>query len=533
MSDKFIQTGPELNNQFQSDLILKDFLESNIPSHILGKFLPHLNQVGGDASGKLNSWAFEARSQPPVHVPFSPWGERIDEIKTSQGWKNLEAYAAENGIVAAAYEKSFGEYSRIYQAALLYLFHPSSAIFSCPLAMTDGAARAIELYGDQTLKSRAYKFLTSRDPKVFWTSGQWMTEQTGGSDVSGTATTARHVGGTNYELTGTKWFTSATTSQMAMTLARIEGDDEGSRGLSLFYLELRDSNGKLNQIEIHRLKDKLGTCALPTAELSLNGTRATLVGGKGDGVKKISSLFNITRVYNSICALGQMRRGLALLEDFSEKRIVFGKKLSQQPLHQKTMFDLQTEFAGNFVLIFELAKLLGLDECNKSTNDEKLLLRLLTPLAKSYSAKAAINVSSEVVEGFGGAGYCEDVGIAWLLRDSQVLSIWEGTTNVLSLDALRAIEKDDALKAYLSTVQKKIKGLGISSKPLESQWQMLKEYLDTFKKLSPENVQANARELAFKLTEFFVALLLLEQSQKIPAFAAYYEGWLKLKKMDQ
>ena len=120
---------------------------------------------------------------------------------------------------------------------------------------------------------------------------------------SQTSTVAKRWGDGGYQLYGTKWFTSATTSQMAMTLARIEGDPEGSRGLSMFFLELRNPDGSLNGIRIHRLKDKLGTKALPTAELSLEGSRAHLVGGPGQGVKKISSLFNITRIWNSLCDL--------------------------------------------------------------------------------------------------------------------------------------------------------------------------------------------------------------------------------------
>ena len=122
------------------------------------------------------------------------------------------------------------------------------------------------------------------------------------SGSSGTTTVAKRVGN-GFELYGTKWFTSATTSQMAMTLARIEGAEAGSRGLSLFYLELRDAKGQLQNIEVHRLKDKLGTKALPTAELTLKGTPAILVGGEGGGVKKISSLFNLTRIYNSVCSI--------------------------------------------------------------------------------------------------------------------------------------------------------------------------------------------------------------------------------------
>lgn len=159
-----------------------------------------------------------------------------------------------------------------------------------------------------------------------------MTERTGGSDVSGTSTIAKPSGAV-FRLSGVKWFTSATTSQIAMTLARIEGAPEGSKGLSLFYLELRDSTGKLNGIRINRLKDKLGTHALPTAELTLENTAALLVGKPGEGVKKISSLFNITRIYNACCAVGYMRRALALARDYATKRVAFGHTLSKHVLH--------------------------------------------------------------------------------------------------------------------------------------------------------------------------------------------------------
>lgn len=144
--------------------------------------------------------------------------------------------------------------------------------------LTLGAARAVELYGDAYLKQNAFKNLTSKDPALSWTSGQWMTERTGGSDVSQTSTVAVRKtcdGGFDWSLSGVKWFTSATTSQMAMLLARPEGAESGSRGLSLFYTELRDQAGALQNIEILRLKKKLGTDALPTAELRLTGTPAS------------------------------------------------------------------------------------------------------------------------------------------------------------------------------------------------------------------------------------------------------------------
>ena len=442
---EFFQNAPELKNTFEADFILKNYLNLHLPNEYHKDVFKHLSCVGELAATTWAQWANEAESNPPQLTNFSSWGKRIDHIKISDGWKNLEKAAATEGVVAVAYERKQKEFSRIYQMALLYLYAPSSAFFSCPLAMTDGAARALELYGSEELKNNAFKNLTSRNPENFWTSGQWMTERTGGSDVSGTSTVAKAVDETNFTLHGTKWFTSATTSQMALALARIENAEAGSRGLSLFFLELRDQNNNLNQIEVHRLKDKLGTKALPTAELKLNDTPAILIGKPGEGVKKIASVLNITRIYNSICAVGHMRRGLDLAWDYAKKRKVFGHLLIDHPLHKKTLNDLEIVFQKCFKLTFFVVELLGKEECNVATDVEKILLRALTPIVKLYTAKKCLLISSEVIEAFGGAGYIEDTGLPRLLRDAQVFSIWEGTTNVLALDFFKVNEKESVL----------------------------------------------------------------------------------------
>jgi alkylation response protein AidB-like acyl-CoA dehydrogenase len=431
----------------------------------------------------------------------------------SQGWKNLERLSATEGVVAAAYERKYGAFSRFFQMSLLYLYHPSSSIASCPLAMTDGAARAIELYGDAEMKAKAYKNLISRDPEKFWTSGQWMTERSGGSDVGSTETIAKKVGD-HYELHGVKWFTSATTSQMAMTLARIEGAEAGSRGLSFFYLETRNSQGRLNNIEILRLKDKMGTKALPTAELRLKGTPAKLVGGEGSGVKKISSLFNITRVYNAISSIGQMRRGIDLAVDYAHKRKAFGKLLIQQPLHKVTLHDMEMTWAGCFHLVMKAVELLGKEELGESSETESSLLRVLTPLAKLYAGKQAVALASETLECFGGAGYIEDTGLPRLLRDAQVLSIWEGTTNVLSLDMLRSFDKDNGLSAIAEDLKIRLGKIKSpeAQKILAAQVQKWTTAFQTHAQ-NADDLQSHARRLAMSLSEIYLTSLAVEFSE--------------------
>ncbi|HNM32915.1 MAG TPA: hypothetical protein PKM51_09180, partial [Chitinophagales bacterium] len=217
----FVQAPPQLKNEFKEDIFLQDYLHTYFPAAQLQEIIPDLENIGERAVGEFLEWARDAEKNNPELIQFTSWGKRIDEIKVAQGWKNLEKAAAEEGLVAIGYERKYQEYSRLYQFVKLYLYTPSSAIYTCPLAMSDGAARLIEVYGDEYLKEHAYKHLIARDPTKFKTSGQWMTERTGGSDVSKSMTLATP-DGDGYLLYGHKWFTSAITANMAFTLASTE-----------------------------------------------------------------------------------------------------------------------------------------------------------------------------------------------------------------------------------------------------------------------------------------------------------------------
>lgn len=517
MTSEFFQEGPALPNQYDEDVFLRSYLARVLPEPVLKEIEPGLRRLGERTTGEILALGDAAEATPPKLVPYDPWGRRIDTITVSDAWRKLGDIAVEEKLVATAYERRHGAWSRLHQFVRIYLYGPSSAIYTCPLAMTDGAARAIELYGDAGMKQGAYRSLTATDPRKAWTSGQWMTEKTGGSDVSGTSTIAKR-DGEGFKLFGTKWFTSATTSEMAMALARIEGAPAGSRGLSLFFIELRDSEGRLKNIRVHRLKDKLGTKALPTAELTLEGTPAILVGGEGDGVKKISALFNITRIWNACCAAGFMRRGVALAKDYAQKRVAFGRPLKEQPLHVETLAALEVECTAACLLVFRLAELLGKEEMGTATKEETVLLRLLTPVAKLFTAKQAVATMSEVLESFGGAGYIEDTGLPKLLRDAQVLPIWEGTTNVLSLDMLRALQKEQALEPFLGEMERHLKTasrpelMPLVAKARDAAASIAK-HAKTMAALSEDELQASAKDLAFAIARSYVAALMIEQAQ--------------------
>lgn len=440
----FQQAPPTLGNQYEDDSVLRSYLARVMPVEILREIEPSLFEMGRLSGSELYQLQLSDRLNEPKLTQWDAWGNRIDKIEVTPLWRLAERVAVEHGVVAAAYERKYGSLSRVYQCALAYLFTPSTDIYSCPLAMTDGAARTLIASGNQQLIERALAHLITRDPSEFWTAGQWMTELTGGSDVGLSETVAKEemTGDRQtrqYRLYGRKWFTSAIGSQIALTLARPEGNPPGGRGLALFYIETRDEHGRPHNIEINRLKDKLGTRKVPTAELTLNGTPAQLVMGTTDGVRNITPLLNITRLWNGISAVALMRRGIALAFNYAEKRVAFGAALSEKPLHRDTLMGLQAEAEAAFHLAFCVAELTGLNEAGQINEDAARLLRLLTPIMKLTTAKQAVSVTSEVLESFGGAGFVEDTGLPVLLRDSQVLPIWEGTTNVLALDALRAI----------------------------------------------------------------------------------------------
>lgn len=439
MSEPFCQPPPALGNQFDDDWALRLYLRRTLPAEVYAATEPALRELGALAGSELYQLQLADRLSEPMLTQWDAWGRRVDQIEVSPLWRVAERIAAVRGVVAAAYEQTYGPLSRVYQFALAYLFHPSTDVYTCPLAMTDGAARTLLRSGNRALIERAVPRLTSRDPAQCWTSGQWMTESTGGSDVGRSETIARQDADGSWRLYGRKWFTSATSSQMALTLARPAGNPPGGRGLALFYLETRDAQGRLQGIQVNRLKEKLGTRKVPTAELTLDGAPAQLVYGVTDGVRNIVPMLHLTRTWNSVTAAAFMRRGLALARDYAHKRVAFGAPLARQPLHIDTLAALQAEQHGALLLSFLLAELLGRQETGVLSADEGHLLRILTSLAKLTTARQAVSCASEVLEAFGGAGYVEDTGLPMLLRDSQVLPIWEGTTNVLALDTLRAL----------------------------------------------------------------------------------------------
>lgn len=461
----FLQDPPRLPDAWRSDATLREALQWRLGDDVYAAAEPELAAMG-DLAARPETLALAARAEqePPVHVPYSAWGERVDDIDVSDAYLTLGAMGVRSGVVALPYEDGpYGPAARLVWGALITLWGPSSALYSCPIAMTDAAARTLLVHGgpaDVPVVER----LVSRDPERAWTSGQWMTETTGGSDVGRTETVARRDADGSWRLYGTKWFTSATTSEIALTLARPEGAPEGSRGLSLFRVHRRRDDGRPNGIVVRRLKDKLGTRALPTAELELDGAVAWPVGeaydgspGRsakdgGGGLRRIATMLNLTRIHNALNAAGALARGLAWARAFADVRQVAGRPLSSLPAHRATLADLVVDHAAALALVLKCCELTGRVEHGVASSDDERVLRGLTPVTKLATARWAVAGVAEAMECLGGVGYCEDSGLPALVRNTHVMPIWEGTTNVLALDLRRATVRSGALEALLADV---------------------------------------------------------------------------------
>lgn len=417
--------------------------------------------------------------RPTLH-PLTTFGEQNNtaSLRTSEGWKGLNKIAIQSGMVALGYKgveshPSFSYNTRVHQHATSHIWAGSAALCECPSSMSDGAAILLGLQldvddGDQpgraSVLQEARRRIISRDPSQAWISGQWMTERIGGSDVSRTETIARKADDAQlhcdaeihssrvdavgmplgrWRVDGFKWFSSATDADMVILLARTP------KGISLFYAPMRRTSRNqavMNGVRLSRLKDKLGTKALPTAELEINGMWAWLIGDEGNGVKEITALLNTTRIWSGGIAVGLWSRGLAISRAFSRARTIKAGLLEDNKQHLAWMAEQTIKFRASTHLLFLGVALLGISERGSSAlsgtraktifsgdiAETKSLLRVVTPLVKAQCSLASVSGVRSCMESLGGVGYCENnedygiMNVARLFRDVNVNCIWEG-----------------------------------------------------------------------------------------------------------
>lgn len=490
-----------------------DASDDKIIARVLNLYLPpntsdvthHVHRLARIAlAPSVLKHATDAETNHPVLQPLTTFGQenKHDPLWTTTGWQKLKEIGFEQGVVAVAFDETKTTFNRrIHEFALSHFWGPTGTMTSCPMAMTDGAATLLNKHlhdadgeqpGRASVFKEAYTRLTSRDIKLAWTSGQWMTERSGGSDVSGTETVATHMSAHELELEakdgrefdaagmplgswkldGFKWFSSATDSDMAVLLARTAGGR-----LSAFYMPLRrrvsntaseidvfddevSSLTELNGIRIQRLKNKLGTKSLPTAELELRGARAWLLGTEGQGVKDISTVLNTTRLHTAAGSVANWARGLAICRAYSKVRKVRGGLLQDNPAHLRWMADETVKYwaAAHFVFLgvgLQGALEQDWDDMVATTRAAKLipkdnmqiaaLLRLVLPVMKAQVSVASVSGLRQCMECLGGVGYCENnedgglMNIAKTFRDNLVNPIWEGTVSVMAEDVVRVL----------------------------------------------------------------------------------------------
>lgn len=426
--------------------------------------------------------------------------------------------------------------------------------------MQDGAAKLIRGHlrsGSldaicRSVLESAYHRLTSRDPSYAWTSGQWMTERPGGSDVSGTETRAKLLSNAEiqgasqalatdgsplgpWSIDGFKWFSSATDAHMSLFLAKTDSTDR----VSLFFAPVRKhSNSNASGVEFNgvhpqRLKNKLGTKSLPTAELELKGMRAYMIGEEGFGTKEISPVLNVTRLYNAIGSVGGLGRALAVSRAFARvRRALGGRLLTDVPAHVKGMAHHHVEYRGHNMMSFFVAYLLGITEQDEpvrtplplvaSPDWTPHLLRLMTPVAKAMTALAAVDGVRFCMESMGGVGYLEnediELNMAKALRDACVLPIWEGTTDVLAADTVRVLkgrggeEALDALRGWTKSIcSNEAAGSALNFKVMVAEVETIADMIR--KKDAPELLYCG-RELLDRLNWVVCTALLVADSAK-------------------
>ncbi|MEX2157941.1 MAG: acyl-CoA dehydrogenase family protein [Dehalococcoidia bacterium] len=336
-----------------------------------------------------------------------------------------------------------------------YLLSQCDTGMVCATGMTGGVESLVERYAPPGVRERVLPHLAQPQFDGSWDGAMFMTEIRGGSDLARSETTARQESGT-WLLSGSKWFCSNADARAIVTLARPEGAPDGLRGLALFLIPAERSDGSRNGIRIKRVKDKLGTRSVPTAEIDLEDAEAFLLGGTANtegqpdtrGLNRMMSMVNGSRLGVSFMGLGIMRRSFLEASIYAAHREAFGQRLDSLPLMQETLVKMCVDVEATATMCFETSSLAG------AHGDERArqLYRIMVPLSKFRGARGGLELASQAVEVMGGNGYIENWPAARQLRDAQCHTIWEGTENIICLDVLRAMRKEQAHHALFDRI---------------------------------------------------------------------------------
>lgn len=436
------------NNLYSTDLQFEQLLKLYLPAEVHAHLQPHLVRMGQLAGGRLDELALIADKNPPTLEHRSRTGKDEQRIIKHPAYVEMERVAyGEFALATMSHREGVlgwkGKLPPLAKYALTYLFVQAEFGLCCPLSMTDSLTRTLRKFGAPELVDKYWEQLTATEFDDMAQGAMFMTEQAAGSDISNTQTLAKPNHDGSWSLTGDKWFCSNPDAAFAMVLARVEGAPAGMKGISLFLLPRELDDGSTNHYRIIRLKEKLGTRSMASGEISMNGATAYLVGEQGRGFVQMADMVNNSRLSNGVRAAGMMRRAVAEAEFIAQERQAFGKALVDMPLMQRQLDKLRIYSEQARTMVLQTAQ--ALQRSDAGEKDGYALLRILTPLIKFRACRDARKVTGDAMEVRGGCGYIEEWSDPRLVRDAHLGSIWEGTSNIVALDVLRAIRREGSL----------------------------------------------------------------------------------------
>jgi len=386
---------------------------------------------------------------PPELRTFDRTGHRLDAVEFHPAYHRLMGWAFSHGVAGLPWAAPQPG-THLARAVLSYLWNQLDGGTACPTGMTYAAVPILR--GAPGLDGWAERAAAlDYDPSPV-PAGQKravhiayaMTEKQGGSDLRANLTTAvpatgRRGPGEPYLITGHKWFFSVPMSDGWFTVAHTEA------GPSCLFVPRYLPDGDRNALHLQRLKDKLGNRNNASSEIEYRDTHAILVGEEGQGIRSILSSADLTRLDFAVGSAGLMRAALSQALHHADTRTAFGAPLSRLPVMSPVLADLVLEWAGAAHLGFRLAA-----TADSDTEDERLLARLLTPVAKYWNCKRAPALVAEALECIGGNGYIEEHVLPRYYREAPLNAIWEGTSNMMATDVARVLAREPkALEPYL------------------------------------------------------------------------------------
>jgi alkylation response protein AidB-like acyl-CoA dehydrogenase len=440
----------------------------------------HAYQAWWNTCGYALSDSVDRAGTPWLRM-YDRQGTRIDEVVMPAGYRELVLHAYRHGVVWRALEE--GDWLSSFALGYITSFYDPGLY--CPHTVSLSTAAPLAKYGNPLLKERYLTHLLKRDETV-WQGATWMTEIGGGSDLGANVRTVAVPDGDRYRLRGEKYFCSNVGAELAVVAARPQGAPEGVRGLALFLVPRWREDGTLNYF-VRRIKDKIGTRSVPTGEVEFVDSEAYLIGSAEAGVYLILEVLNISRVANSIGSVALLQRAIAEAEQFARHRIAFGKPLIEQLLMRRQFERWQHRLEGAFALTWAAVRML--QEVWQETppySPRYHCFRLLTHLAKYWTAELAVQGAKWCMEVHGGLGVLAEFPAERLLREAMVLPIWEGGSHRQMLDALEVMGRKRAHQALLEMLQP-------HAEPDE--WRRWQEQIEAHLQLPQEEQEGHLEEL--------------------------------------